>query len=508
MSTEATPLDAAGADAVERPGEVWIADTELRAGTLGLTGAIMQNVTHIAPAIAAFFYTPTIVGFTGAHSPLAYLIGFVIVLALGSCLVQLARLFPSAGGYFTYVSRTLHPRAGFLTGWAYTFYSPIVTGPIVAFFGLILEGELKSNYSITFPWWVFTTLALAAITALAYFGIRLSVRTIVLFGAMEFLIVLALGLSGLISPGPGGFTFSSFDPGFNPGGIATASGFTLAVVFTVQGLTGWEAAVPLAEETENPRRNISIATMASIAVVGLMLVVVIWGQVIGWGTSNLTKLPTSSELPALVIAHRVWSGAWPVALFAMFTSVIAASLACTNVATRMWFGMGRAGALPKAVGTVDQRKTPVLALAIQTLISAVLGLALAGIFGPDKIFILSVGFCLVLAVIFVYCMGNLGVVVYYWRHRRSEFNWLLHFVFPVGTSIILGYSLVKSFTPFPAAPYNWSPAIVGGWLVLGVVVLFVMHARGDEDWMQRAGEIVGERRERPDELEHLHRERI
>jgi membrane associated rhomboid family serine protease len=93
-------------------------------------------------------------------------------------------------------------------------------------------------------------------------------------------------------------------------------------------------------------------------------------------------------------------------------------------------------------------------------------------------------------------------------HRRSEFNWLLHFVFPVGTSIILVYSLVKSFTPFPGGSVNWSPAIVGGWLVLGVVVLFVMHARGDEDWMKRAGEIVGERRERPDELEHLHRERI
>jgi amino acid transporter len=508
MTTEATRVEGA-TDGVERPGEVWIADTELKAGTLGLTGAIMQNVTHIAPAIAAFFFTPTIVGFSGAHSPLAYLIGFVIVLALGSCLVQLARLFPSAGGYFTYVSRTVHPRAGFLTGWAYTFYSPIVTGPIVAFFGFILENELKSNYSINFPWWVFTLIALPTITALAYFGIRLSVRTIVLFGALEFLIVFALGLSGLISPGPGGFTFRAFDPGFNPGSLATASGFTLAVVFTVQGLTGWEAAVPLAEETENPRRNISIATMASIVIVGLLLIFVIWGQVIGWGTSNLSKLPTSDELPALVIAHRVWGGAWPFALFAMFTSVIAASLACTNVATRMWFGMGRAGALPKAVGTVDPvRKTPVVALAIQTAISLALGLALPAIFSPEKIFVLSVGFCLVLAVIFVYWMGNLGVVVHYWRERRSEFNWLLHFVFPVGTSVVLGYSLVKSFSPFPASPYNWSPAIVGGWLLLGVLVLVVMKARGGEKWLDRAGEIVGERPETRDELEHLHRERV
>jgi len=104
-------------DFVETPGKDWVAKTELTPGAVGLSGAIMQNVTHIAPAIAAFFFTQTIVSFAGGHAPLAYLIGFVVVLALGMCLVQLAKRFPSAGGYYTYVSRTLGPRLGFLTGW-------------------------------------------------------------------------------------------------------------------------------------------------------------------------------------------------------------------------------------------------------------------------------------------------------------------------------------------------------------------------------------------------------
>lgn len=501
MPIEATPEDVVLAPPVQPPSGTVGAQTELRAGSLGLAGAVMQNVTHIAPAVAAFFFTPTLVGFAGAHSPLAYLIGFGIVLALGVCLVQLAKLFPSAGGYFTYVSRTVHPRAGFLTGWAYTFYSPIVPGPIIAFFGFILENELKTNYQINFPWWAFTLITLPVVAALGYYGIRLSVRTVVILGSIEFLIVLALGLSGLISPGHGGFTFSSFDPSFNPGGIATASGFTLAVVFTVQGLTGWEAAVPLAEETENPRRNISIATMASIAIVGLMLVVVIWGQVIGWGVNDIAKLPTSSELPALVIAHRVWSGLWVLALFAMFTSVIAASLACQNVATRMWYGMSRAGALPRVVSKVDKRhKTPVVALAMQTTVTVLLGLVLAAIMGPDKMFVLTIGFCLVIAVIFVYVMANLGVVLHYWRERESGFNWIYHLVFPVGTSAILIYSLIKSFTPFPASPNNWSPVIVGGWMLLGVGVLVLMRMRGNEDWLERASEIIEERPAAPEEL--------
>jgi amino acid transporter len=489
-------------EVVEKPGEAWVAETPLRAGAIGLTGAVMQNVTHIAPAIAAFFFTQTIVGFSGAHAPLAYLLGFLVVLALGMCLVQLAKRFPSAGGYFTYVSRTVGARAGFLTGWMFVLYSPIVPGPILAYFGFILEGELKSNYGLSwFHWWMFVIVAIPAVTALAYLGIKLSVRTIVIVGGLEFLIVLVLGLWGLLSPGPGGFTFRSFDYGFNPGNLATASGFALAVVFTVQGLTGWEAAVPLAEETENPRRNIPRATMASIVIIGLMLILVIWGQIIGWGVNDLSNLTSSSELPALVIAHRLWGGLWFFALLAMFTSVIGASLACQNVATRMWYRMGQSGVLPKAVGTVNPvRKTPTVAIHIQFALSVLLGFVVALWFGPDKIFVLSVGFVLVIGVIFVYVMANLGVVLYYWRERRQEFNWILHFVFPVGTSIVLIYSLYESFNPFPAYPYNLSPFIVGAWLLIGIGVLVALRLRGNEEWLAKAGEIVGERRETPEEL--------
>jgi len=495
---------AAVEDVVEKPGEAWVAETPLSAGAVNLTGAVMQNVTHIAPAIAGFFFTATIVSFAGGHAPLAYLLGFLVVLALGMCLVQLAKRFPSAGGYFTYVSRTVGARAGFLTGWMFVLYSPIVPGPILAYFGFILEGELQSNYGVTwFHWWMFAAPAIVVVTALAYLGIKLSVRTIVIVGALEFLIVLGLGLFGLLNPGPGGFTFRSFDYGFNPGNIATASGFALAVVFTVQGLTGWEAAVPLAEETENPRRNIPRATMASIVIIGLMLIVVIWGQIIGWGKDNLANLPSSPELPALVIAHRVWGGLWFLALLAMFTSVIGASLACQNVATRMWYRMGRSGVLPIVVGTVHPvRKTPTVAIHFQFGLSLLLGVVLAGVFGPDKIFVLTVGFVLVIGVIFVYVMANVGVVLYYWRERRQEFNWILHFVFPVGTSLILIYSLYASFNPFPAPPYNLSPFIVGAWLLIGIAILIALRLRGNEEWLQKAGEIVGERRETPEELAH------
>jgi amino acid transporter len=482
--------------AAQSTGEVLVERRDLREGALGLAGAIMQNITHIAPAVAAFFFTQFVAGLAGAHSVIAYTVGVAVVLGLGICLAILAQHFPSAGGYFTYISRTVDPRAGFLSAWTFIFYSPLVTGPICAFFGFIMENQLRAAYGIDFKWWIIPAVFIPAIALLMYLGISISIRVIVLLGTLEMLIVLALALSGLADPGPGGFTFRVFDPGFDPGHVAVAGGFALAVVFSVQGLTGWEAAIPLAEETSNPRRNIPWAIIGSIVILGALLVVAYWGQLVGWGVNDLKGLVASGPLPAFVIGQRVWGDAWPVTMFAAFTSTIAASIACQNVATRMWYGMGRQGALPAVVAKVHPtRKTPVVAIGIQLAMGLLMGLVVPAAIGPDVNWFLVSGFLLVLAVILVYALSNLGVILYFWRERRSEFNWFFHFLLPFCTTGVLAYALVEAFTPFPAYPYNWSPAIVGGWMLIGLGILFWLRRTGRNDWIAKAGAIVEERGE-------------
>ena len=492
MATNST--NRGSAEFVEAAGKDYVAVTDLKAGAVGLAGAVMQNVTHIAPAIAAFFFTQTLVSFAGGQAPLAYLVGLIIVIPLGVCLMELARKFPSAGGYFTYVSRTLGPSMGFLTGWVFVLYSPVVAGPSLAVLGQILQDELASNYGITFPWYAAVIIGIPLVAWAGYSGIALSIKWIVVVGLAEFLIVLALGLTGLADPGPGGFTFATFTTSFNPGGLATTSGFFIVVVLTVQGLTGWEAAVPLAEETENPRRNVPRSIMASILIIGVMLVIAQWGQVIGWGVDDLPNLKTSAEVPGLVIAHRVWGGAWWLTLLAMITSVLGASLACQNVATRMWYSMGRAGVLPKSFGQVHPtRKTPTTAVTAQLILSVVLGFGgpwLLG--GPWPFFIFLIAFVLVLGVIFVYVAANVGLVVYFWTKARDEFSWIKHFIFPVGTSLVLIYSIYAAFVPLPAPPNNWTPLVAAAWLILGIIILVVMKAVGKQDWLARAAAIVAE----------------
>ncbi len=463
--------------------------TELEENAIGLLGATMQAITHIAPAIAGFFFTAFIVSLAGITAPLAYFIGFLIVLMLGSTLAQLAKHMPSAGGYYTYVSRTVHPRAGFITSWMYILYSPIVGGPLAGFFGFIVAGELKETWGIDLPWlpWA-AVLIFAPLTAyLQWRGIRVSTRFLVITGGLEMLIVFGLAIFGFLVP-PAGTSVSLEN--FNPANIPAGEGFALAVVFTVQGLTGWEASAPLAEETKDPKRNVPLSVLLSIIIIGSFLVIVFWGVITGFG-NDAEAITSSPTLPALALAHRVWGGAWIIILFAFLNSVAAVSIACANVGTRMWYSMARSGSFPSALAKVHpEYKTPSNAILVQMFLNLGMGALGLIIFTPDVSFFFFVGLVLVLGVTVAYLLANLGVFLFYWREKRDEFNWILHFVFPLVSSAVLIYAIYKSF-PQPD-PYVYAPLLDGAWLLIGILILVYLRARGREDWLAKAGQSIGE----------------
>jgi amino acid transporter len=464
--------------------------TDLEKDAIGLLGATMQAITHIAPAIAGFFFTAFIVSLAGVTAPLAYFIGFLIVLMLGTTLAQLAKHMPSAGGYYTYISRALHPRLGFLTSWMYILYSPLVGGPLAGFFGFIVAGELKSNWGIDVPWlWAASVLIFAPLTAyLQWEGIKLSTNFMVITGGLEMLIVLGLAITGFLVPPPGspGISLDVFNPALIPAG----EGFALAVVFTVQGLTGWEASAPLAEETKDPKRNVPLSVLLSIVLIGSFLVIVFWGVITGFG-NDADAVANSENLPALALAHRVWGAGWIVILFAFLNSVAAVSIACANVGTRMWYRMARSGSFPKQLAEVHPvHKTPTNAILVQMVLNLVAGLYVGFVFQPDTGFFLVTGLILVLAVSFAYILANIAVFRFYWTEHRSEFNWILHAVFPVVSTLVLIYAIYKSF-PL-ATPFDLAPVVDGVWLLAGIVILLALRARGNESWLKRAGESIAE----------------
>ena len=81
-----------------------------------------------------------------------------------------------------------------------------------------------------------------------------------------------------------------------------------------------------------------------------------------------------------------------------------------------------------------------------------------------------------LGLLFIYCAGNIGVFFYFRRERRAEFNFFLHFLLPLLSTISLLWVTYKSVVPLPEPPVRYAPMLAAVWLFAGIVVMFGFRA--------------------------------
>jgi amino acid transporter len=455
----------------------------------------MQAISHIAPAVGLVLTLQYITSLAGVASPLAYAIAVLIVLTLGVSLNQLAKHLPSAGGYYTYISRTVHPRAGFLTAWLYLLYDPVCTAINLAFMGYFLEKTMSSQFRIWLPWWLFFIVATLLLTLIVYRGITPSAKAVIFLGSAEIAIVVVLSLFGLVHPGAGGINFAPYLPTRAP----SMRGLYLAIVFSIFSVAGYDGVVPLAEESHDPRKTLPQAITASILCTGAFYLFCSWAMLIGWGTQDVGGFIQSIENPCFVLARRLWGKGWILILIAVLNSILAVSIACTNAATRVFFALGRAGVLPSSLSKVHPLYlTPVNAIWLQTAITLGVGLGLGILFGPDGEFYLM-GLVITLCLVFIYGASNYGVYRFYRGERLSEFRIWPHLICPAVSTVALIWVGVASLVPLPNAPLRYAPGVIGVWLIAGLLLLWFMHRNGKEDWLLRAGQAAHEQISVPSE---------
>ncbi len=479
--------------------EVLVANTRLAGGALRLPEALMQSITETAPAFTLFFFIQGTVVLAALATPFVFLVGIVIMVLLAITLAQIAKHLSSAGGFFTWVSRGLHPRVGWFIAWLYFLYTPLLPGLVLGLVGYISDQFFIANYGFSLPWewWVLGGVTLCAL--ISYRGIKLSGRLLLITGSVEIVILLVLAVWGLASPGKGGFNLS----GFNPSSAPTSHGLYLAVIFAIVAYTGWESVASLGEETENPDRNIGIAMWASVLLLGVMFSFFAWGALVGWGTSQAASFGSATNNPLLTLAHRYWHGADIILLIALWNSGFAGTLAIFNQSTRMWFGMADAGALPKQLKYVHPKyKTPVGTILAEVVVALIAAFLLYQVlydpFTGFGVYAFALGFAIVL----IYSAAAIATGAYFWRERRSEFNPVLHLLFPVVVTVALVWSEYKAVVPLPPAPTRYALWFFIGWVVLGFAVLLAMRLAGKEDWLIHAGESAVLRPESSEELAH------
>ncbi len=458
--------------------------TELRENAVGLPGILMQGIATIAPSFAILASFVFIVSFAGLSTPWAFLFGGVLLGLQALNASQLAKVFPSAGGWYTWIARAFHPRAGFFAGVLFSVWLPPVAALTLSYLSYtVLQPSIKAEYGVNIPWWIWVVAGLALVIYFSYQGITISEKALIITGSIEIVIMVALAITGLVSAGPGGFNFAPL----NPGNFHLAGNLFLGVVFSIFAFSGWESTGPMAEESKNPKRNVPIGLVGSVVILMIYFVFVTWGYLVGIGTHKVGTIPTAIAFPVATLAQRVWGGAWVLLLFALLNSAIAVSIACFNGGTRTWYGMGRSGVLPTALGKVNPtRKTPINAIHLQVGMQVV-AFACVLIFGVENVFFTWAN-AITIGLVLMYILANIGVVKYYLTEGRAQFNPLLHVVVPVIASAAGIVVVWKSyFSPFTSSGVVfWGLMVFIAILVVTIAVLIYLKIRGQEDWMQKA----------------------
>jgi len=301
------------------------------------------------------------------------------------------------------------------------------------------------------------------------------------------LVLVVVSVAALIKNG-GHLSAVPFEPSHITNGFSgLAAGFPLAVYLFI----GWENSAALAEETDNPRRNVPRAVYLSIA---LMLVgYILYAYATATGFKYSVVALNSALIPFINVSHDVASWLALIAWIAGITSTLGVLISAVNSQCRLIFNAGREGLLPRWLGQVHPtRRTPVNAIftfiAIATAIIAVW--ALLHLIGGDSGSMSALNFFVesstmgTILILVVYFLSNLALPFYYRKYRPQEFNILKHAVLPVLGMIAIAVPVYYLVKPGQVAPYDWFP-----YAALAVIVVSVAYAV----WLSRRDPGLGER---------------
>lgn len=277
------------------------------------------------------------------HAVVTLLASMVAMTATAVSFGRMATAYPSAGSVYTYVSRAFNPQIGFVLGWAMFLeylFQPMQNSLYAA---LTIQRVLPH-----IPLAVLSALAVGFMTFLCWFGIRTTARTNeVLLAFMSIVMVGFLGEAiWYIFAHQHWHGFISTAPFYDPRTFsvrAIAAGTALAATTYI----GFDGVSVLAEEVENPRRNVLLASVLVCVFTGLFAAFQVFLAVRVWPDYRTLANPETAfmDVARVVGGYKLF--------FAFAVVLLVSSLACGLAgllgATRLLYGMGRDNILPRTI---------------------------------------------------------------------------------------------------------------------------------------------------------------
>ncbi|MGI5142216.1 MULTISPECIES: APC family permease [unclassified Streptomyces] len=308
----------------------------------------------------------------GPAAIISWLIGAVGIVLLALVHAELGGMFPVAGGTARYPHYAFGGLAGMSFGW-FSWLQAATVAPIEveAMIGYAAHWDFAKGFqhadgTLTTSGFVVAVVLMAVFVAVNFLGVRVLAHTN--SAATWWKIAVPLGAIFIIAVGnfhPHNFTAEGFAP-FGAKGVLGAISSS-GIIFA---LLGFEQAIQLAGESRNPKRDLPLATLGSVAIGAIIYVLL---QVVFIGA-----LPHSSfahgwaklDFPGI---SGPWAGLATVVGLGWLSVVLyidavispgGTGLIYTTATSRVSYGLAKNGYAPKLFEKIDARGVPWFGLGI------------------------------------------------------------------------------------------------------------------------------------------------
>ncbi len=443
---------------------------ELASPKLGLLGVLMPGLAQIAPAFNLFFTTGLMASLAGASVPLVFLISMVGMVATGLSLAAFSSIHPSAGSFITYITRAIGPRTATAVGVIALVGYMIAFGGIYIFVGSYIVENVLGNPTFPGITTIVTVLYGIVVTVPVIIGLQFGIRATMVLYLFEVVLLVVLFVVVLARGGAQGLSAQPFTWPHGSGASNVFVAFSLAVL----AFGGFEASAPLAEETQDPRRNVPIAVVGSVLISGLIYVVGSYALVTAFGVGHIAAFSADPN-PFHTAARSFVPFLAPVITWVFLSSVTSSYVAANTQTSRVIFAGARGGLWPRGLAAISPRfRTPWAAAVAFVVPSLLIGVVSTAFTDPGTAsgFLGTLG---ILGVVVMYVVANVALIAEFVKLRRAGIhkNPILWVVSPVIGVAVLAIPIWGDLRPGQAAPFNALP-----WLAIALVALGVLYAVG------------------------------
>ncbi|HEY0566021.1 MAG TPA: amino acid permease [Terriglobales bacterium] len=313
---------------------------------------------------------------------LAWIAGMGVSALASLSVAELGAMYPEAGGQYIYLREAFGEYAAFLYGWMiFTINgsgsNAAIAAGFAAYSGALIPGLDPSHAVLTWRAWTLTGGQLIAISALVFLtiinivGLRPAVMLQNVATWTKFAAIAAFLLLGFAF---GHGSWSHFDsPPVHVPATTLLSGFGVALIAVFWVYDGWVYITWVAGEVKRPERNIPRALIASVCIIGGIIIGTNILYVYAMPMAVMRTQPTVAESAARMLFFSS-AGRWLGALVAI--SCFGAAASCVMSGARVYYAMARDGVFFAKLAEVHPRwRTPVFSLIVQCVWSCALVLS-------------------------------------------------------------------------------------------------------------------------------------